>query len=85
MEGQVVDALDLRVLAQELGDDAGIVIGLLHAHRQRFQRPAEHPAGMRVELGADRPAQRLYLFHHSLRAESCTGDEVGMAADIFGQ
>ncbi|OJH20872.1 hypothetical protein BLX88_00220, partial [Bacillus obstructivus] len=73
------------MIAQEIRDGARIVIGLFHADAQGFQRAAEHPAGMRVELRADGTAQRLDLFHHGLRAERRTGDQIGMAADIFGQ
>ncbi len=40
---------------------------------------------MRIELRADRAAQRLDLLHHRLGAEGRAGDQIGMAADIFGQ
>ncbi|EGE60534.1 hypothetical protein RHECNPAF_14110012 [Rhizobium etli CNPAF512] len=82
---QVMNLLDLRVMSQEIGDGPRIAVCPLHAQLQRLERPAEHPAGMRIELRADRPAQRLDLLDHGLAAENGAGDEIGMAADIFGQ
>ena len=73
------------MLTQETGDGLCIAVGAFHADLQRFQRAAEHPAGMRIELRADGAAQRLHLLHHRLAAKRRAGDQVGMAADIFGQ
>ena len=53
---------------------------------QGFQRAAEHPARMRIELRADRAAQQPDGSHVlGLDAQRRAGDQVGMAADIFGQ
>ncbi len=52
-------ASDLGVVAQKLGHDAGIVVGLVHAHRERLERTAKHPARMGIELRADGAAKGI--------------------------
>jgi hypothetical protein len=69
----------------EFGDDAGRWRWPFPSAAQRLQRAAQHPAGMRIELRADGAAQRLDRLHHRLGAQRRAGDQVGMAADIFGQ
>ncbi len=81
---QIVDLLDLRVVAQEIGDRPCIAICPFRAYLQSFQRTAEHPAGMRIELCADRSSQRLDLLDQRLWAGRRTGNLIGMAAHIFG-
>src|SRR4029079_10494855 len=81
---EVMQLAHLRMLAQELRDGRGIVIGLFHADGERFERAPEHPAGMRIELRADGAAQRPDRLDDGKLAHCGPGDEVGMAADIFG-
>ena len=50
----------------ETGHGFGIAGRRVHPERERLQRAAEHPAGMRIQLGADRAAQRLDVFHEGL-------------------
>ena len=82
---EVVNPLHLVVVAQIVSHEPRILVRPFHPQAQRFERAAEHPAGMRIQLGADRASQRLDLFHERLRAERSAGDQVGMAADILGQ
>ncbi len=73
------------MLGEELGDDLGVAAGGGHAQRQRLERARDHPGRMRIELGSDRAAQQLDRAHMLLAAKRGAGDEVAMAADIFGQ
>ena len=82
---KVMDLRHLGVVAQVVRHEPRVGVGFFHADAQRLERPAEHPAGMRIELGADGAAQRLDVLHHGLRAERRARDQVGMTADIFGQ
>ena len=69
----------------KVGDRLGVAVGFLHTQRQRLQRAAQHPAGVRIKLGADRAAQGAHLRHQRFAAHRRAGDQIGMAADIFGQ
>jgi len=51
------------VLAQVIRHKPRVGVGFFHADAQRFERPAEHPAGMGIQLGADGSAQGLDVFH----------------------
>ena len=83
--GEVVHLRDRRVLGEEGGDDLAVAVGAAHAQRQRLERAAEHPAGMRVELRADGRAQQAHGPHGLARAERRAGDQVRMAADVLRQ
>ena len=63
---EVVNPLHLVVVAQIIRHEPRILVGLFHPQAQRFERAAEHPAGMRIQLGADRASQRLDVFHEGL-------------------
>ena len=63
---EVVDLLHLVVVAQIIRHQPRVLVGLFHPQAQRFERPAEHPAGMGVQLGADRASQRLDVLHEGL-------------------
>ena len=73
------------MVAQKGGHRLGVLPGLLHTQRQRFQRTANHPAGVRIELSTDGAAQRAYLSNQRFAAHRRAGNQIGMAADIFGQ
>ena len=60
---EVVNPFHLVVVAQIIRYVPRILVGLFHSQAQRFERAAEHPAGMRIQLGADRASQRLDVFH----------------------
>ena len=60
---EVVNPFHLVVVAQIIRHEPRILVGLFHAQAQRFERAAEHPAGMRIKLGADRAPQRLDILH----------------------
>ena len=63
----------------------GIGIGFVHAQCQGFQRAAEHPAGMGVELGADGAALAFDFFQQGFAADGGTCHHVGMTAHVFGE
>ena len=48
---------NLRVKFHRADNGLGVAGGGANAHRQGLQRATQHPAGMRIELRADRPAQ----------------------------
>jgi hypothetical protein len=73
------------MLREEGGDDLAIAVRPAHAQRQRLERAAEHPAGMRVEPGADRGAQEADGLDRLPRPERRAGDQVGVAADVLGE
>jgi hypothetical protein len=62
-----MDPCSLGVVAQVVRDEPRVRVGFFHPDAQCLERPAEHPAGMRIQLGADGPAQRLDVFHEDLR------------------
>ncbi|MDT4848023.1 hypothetical protein FQZ97_821020 [compost metagenome] len=76
---------NLWMLAQELGNCQSILVRTVHTNTQRFKRAPQHPAGMRIELRSNRPTQCLYLLDDGLRTKNSTGDQIGMATNIFGQ
>ena len=63
----------------------GVVVGPAHANVERLQRAHQHPAGVRVELRAQRRAPALHLPHQGVGARDRSTDEVAVAADIFRQ
>ena len=81
----MIDARHGRVRLQEIRHDLPIAGRRRHAKAQRLQRPRDHPAGEGVELRADGRAERAHRLHHRFRSERGAGDQIGMAADIFGQ
>ena len=63
MVGKVMDVSYLGVVAQVIRDEQRVSVGFFHADAECFERPADHPAGMGVQLGADGAAQRLDVLH----------------------
>ena len=59
---KVMDLLHFGVVAQEIRDEPRVSVGFFHADAQCFGRPADHPAGMGVQLGADGASQRFDVF-----------------------
>ena len=84
-ERQIVHLCHPGMIAQKLGHDPGIAVAALHPQRERLERPADHPAGMRIELRADGAAQLLDRLHQRLASQRCAGDQVGMPTDVLGQ
>ena len=56
----------LGVVAQVIRHEPRVSVSSFHADAQCFERPADHPAGMRVQLGADGASQRFDVFHEGL-------------------
>ena len=50
---KVMDLRDFGVVAQVIRHEPRVSISFFHANAQCFERPADHPAGMGVQLGAD--------------------------------
>ena len=73
------------MVAAKLGHDPGIVVATLHAQRQRLERPADHPARVWVELGADSAPQLLDRLHQPLAPQRRAGDQIAVAAHVLGQ
>jgi hypothetical protein len=82
---RVMDVRHFGVVAQEIRDEPRVSVSFFDADAQCFERPADHPAGMGVQLGADGASQRFDVFHEGFSAERCARYQVGMSADIFGQ
>lgn len=55
---KVMDFGHLGVVAQVIRHEPRIRVRFFHADAECFERTAKHPAGMRVQLGADGSAQR---------------------------
>lgn len=60
---KLVDFCNFGVVAQVVRDQPRVSVGFFHADAQCFERPADHPAGMGVQLGADGASQRFDAFH----------------------
>ena len=57
------------VVAQVVRNEPRISVSLFHADAECFERPADHPAGMGVQLCADGASQRFDVFHQGFWAE----------------
>jgi hypothetical protein len=73
------------MVAQKLGNDLGVAVGALHSQRQRLQRPADHPARMRIELSAHRAPQQSDGLQQSLGPQGRARDQVRMTTYILRQ
>ena len=60
---KVMDLGHFGVVAQIIRHEPRVSVGFFHADAQCFERPADHPAGMGVQLGADGASQRLDVLH----------------------
>ena len=60
---KVMDISHFGVVAQIIRYEKRVAVGFFHADAQCFERPADHPAGMGVQLGADGASQRFDVFH----------------------
>jgi hypothetical protein len=73
---KVVDLGHFGMAKQVIRHKPRFRVGFFHAEAQRFERSAEHPAGMRVQLGANGSAQGLDVFHERFRAERSACNEI---------
>ena len=55
-EAQIVDARDLRMVAQKIRHQGCVLRRLVHSQRQGFHGPHDHPCGVGIELSAERAA-----------------------------
>ncbi len=60
---KVMDISHFGVVAQVIRDEPRVSVSLFHADAQCLERPADHPAGVGVQLGADGASQRFDVFH----------------------
>ena len=60
---KVMDFRHFGVVAQVIRDKPRVSVSFFHADAQCFERPADHPAGMGVQLGADGASQRFDVSH----------------------
>ena len=60
---KVMDFRHFGVVAQVVRYEPRVSVSFFHADAQCFERPADHPAGMRVQVGADGASQRFDVFH----------------------
>jgi hypothetical protein len=79
---KVVDFGHFGVVAQVIRHEPRVCVGLFHPDAQCFERQAEHPAGMGIQLGADGSAQRLDAFREVLRAERGARNGVGVTLKL---
>ena len=63
---KVTDLRHLGVVTQVVRHEPRVRISFFHAEAQCFERPADHPAGMGIQLGADGASQRFDAFHEDL-------------------
>src|ERR1700733_10666457 len=73
---KVMDLGPFGMAKQVIRPKPRVRVGFFHADAQRFERSAEHPAGMRIQLGAYRSAQRLDVFHERFWAERSACNEI---------
>ena len=84
-EAEIADALDLGMVAQEAAHLVRILAGPDHSQLERLEAPQEHPGRIGIGDRADRVAEHPDGVDQLLRAGDPAGDEIGMAAGIFGQ
>ena len=77
--------LHLGVALKVGADHAGVLGRPADAQFERFEAAAEHPGGVRIERRAERRTHRGDRLHRVHRTEHRAADDVGMAADIFGE
>ena len=82
---EIAHLLHLRVALEEFGDLTRAGEGRLHAQLHRLQRACEHPARVRIEIGAHARAQLAHRRQHRRRPHGRAADQVGMPADILGE
>src|SRR5206468_9097693 len=84
-EAQIADLLDLRMAAEEIAHLRGILAGAVHPQFQRLEATQKHPGGVRVADRADGITHHADLIDQPLLTDDAPGDEVAVAADIFGE
>ena len=86
MAGQacVVDAFDLRLLLQPLGDGLGAGAVGLHAHPEGFQALDEQPGVERAERRAGGAQEADHLLHQLGGAGHHAAQAATLAVDVFG-
>src|SRR5262245_63706203 len=65
-ERQIVHPRDPGMIAQIFGHNPGIAIATLHAQPECLERPPDHPAGVWIELCADRTPKLLDRLRQAL-------------------
>ena len=84
-EAEIADAFDLGMVAQESADLGRVLAGAGHAQLQRLQAAQQHPGGVGIANAAHDVAHHPHLVDDGAAADNGAGDEVAMAAGIFGQ
>ena len=84
-ETQVADPLDLGMVAQPGADLRRIFARPAHPQFERLETAQQHPSGVRIGDGAHDVARRADRADRRLRPDRRAGDQIRMAADIFGQ
>ncbi len=82
-KAEIIDAGNLRVRAQEIRDQCGVLRRLVHAQGQSFHRPHDHPCGIRIQLSAQRAAQPLDRTDDLSRTDDAARHQIRMAADVL--
>ena len=84
-EAEIADRLDLGLVAKQGADLGRILAGLAHPQLERLEASQQHPGGVGIGDRADRVAHHPDRRDQRLGADDAAGDEVAMAAGIFGQ
>ena len=72
------DGFDQVMIAQIFRDGPGACVSPLHPGAQGFQRPADQPAAVRIELGAEQAAQLQHRRHQIAASRHRAGDQVAV-------
>ena len=84
-KAQIPDRRDPGMPAQKVRRLARALGGGGHSELERFERPHQHPAGVGIAHRAEDRAHAADRLERLRRARAAAGDQIGMAADIFGE
>ena len=82
---EVAQPFDLGMVFEEVAYLLCVLPCALHPQLDRFEAAQQHPCRVGIGNPAHRVAQRADRVDEALLARHAAGDEIGMAADIFGQ
>ncbi len=84
-EAQIAQPFDLGMVAEEGADLQRVLARAAHSEFERFEAAQQHPCGVGIADRADRVAHRADRVDQRLIARYAAGDEVRVAAGIFGE
>src|SRR5882724_6957214 len=79
----VVDAPNLGVSSQKLGDAQRVVVLPLHPHRQRSDAAQQQPGSMGIHNATQSGASLMDLLDEVLASGNDAADQVGVSREIF--